>query len=100
MSRRPPLLYSSDGNTALVADDSEDKLRALCLATFGALKGLAKDGNGQTGFVEGAQLEHWRATCANKIVLALGQETVEKFWGVKLSRDPVPNLGKGPEGVQ
>lgn len=99
VSRKPPLLYGPDGNSSLVADDSEDKLRALCLAAFGALKGLAKDANGRTGFAEGEQLERWRSMVANKITEALGQERVEAYWGVKLARGPVANLGKGSEAV-
>jgi hypothetical protein len=97
---KAPLLYSSDGNSTLVADDSEEKLRAVCIAAFGALKGVAKDQQGQTRFVEGPQLDQWRNIVADRILSLVGQETLEGFWSIKLARGPVPGLAKGPEGVQ
>lgn len=96
---KAPLLYSADGVSTLVADDSEEKLRAHLLAAFGALKGLAK-GPAGTRFIEDAhQLQMYQDRVAQSIMALVGPEDIERYWQVKLAVSDRP-FAKGPEGVQ
>jgi hypothetical protein len=81
-----PLLFGADGLSTLVAaDDSEDKLRALCLASFGALKALAKNKSGVFFVEDPDELERYREYVARKIVEVMGKAEIEKAWNVRLS---------------
>ncbi len=91
------ILYGAD-QRPVVTDDTNERLRALCLAAFGALKGLARGPQG-IGFVEGQQLEQYRDRVAAKIIETLTPESVEKHWGIKLAVSRTP-IQKMPEGVQ
>ncbi len=89
---KPPLIYGPDGNSTLIADDSEDKLRALCIIAFGALKSVRR---GQSGseFITPDQLESFQNFVASKIISVVGQEAVEQYFGIKLASGPKPPTG-------
>lgn len=90
---KPPLLYGSDGLTPIVADDSEDKLRAMLLVAFGALKGIHRTPAG-TQFVPQNAMPNFQNFVATRIVALVGQGAVEDYFGIKLAQ-----AHEGPEGV-
>jgi hypothetical protein len=85
---KPPLLYGPDGDSTLVAaDDTEEKLRALVVICFGAIKGIARVPGQGTTFLEGDDLNRYRETVARKILDTVGVDMVEKSWGIRLSKE-------------
>ena len=82
---KPPLLYSYDGNSTLVADDDEEKLRAGLLAAFGALNGLSRQ-DGMTQRVNPDNLDRYQQFITQRIIKILGVSTVEKFWGIQIEQ--------------
>jgi hypothetical protein len=86
--RKPALIYSADGVTPLVeGDDTEEKLRALAVVCFGAVKGIARIQGQGTVFLEGSELELYRDNVAQKIVSLVGAEMIEKSWGIRLAKE-------------
>lgn len=85
--RKPPLLYGPDGNSTLVAADSdEEKLRALCLLAFGALKGLARAQGGSRLIEDADELVRYQSFVASKIADVVTAEAIEAYYGVRLTR--------------
>lgn len=86
MSKRV-LLFGADGNTPLVtADSDEEKLRALCLLAFGALKGLARAQEGSRLIEDAEELVRYQSLVASKIADVVTVEAIKAYYGVRLSR--------------
>jgi hypothetical protein len=84
---KPALIYSADGVTPLVeGDDTEERLKAVAVMAFGALKGVARIPGQGTQALEAENLDRYREYVAKKIVDAVGYEMIENGLGIRIQR--------------